>query len=115
MKKRKRQSREYYAVKGLFRWYLKANRRTARFEERVVLFLARSFEDAFRLAEKEAKAYCVPTETATFRIEPIGWWNAFQLNEDHIGSGTEVYSRTFDSTLSARAFKRRYYPASQDT
>jgi len=101
----------WYTVKGLFRWYLKASGKTDRVEERIVLFKARSFDHALDMAEREAKKYCAPDRKATFRIEPIGWWYAYSLSESLV-SGTEVFSRRCTTSLNAKAFVRRYYPAS---
>ena len=98
-------------MKGLFRWYLKAGGKTDRVEERIVLFKARSFDHALDMAEREAKNYCTPDRKATFRIEPVGWWYAYSLSEGLV-SGAEVFSRRCATSLSAKAFVRRYYPAS---
>ncbi|MET1079025.1 MAG: DUF4288 domain-containing protein, partial [Pseudomonas sp.] len=46
-------AKEWYSVKGLFRWYMKADGVTDRIEERVVLFEANSFDHALNLAEVE--------------------------------------------------------------
>lgn len=105
--------REWYAVKGLFRWYFKSDGTTDSVEERVVLFLAASFDDAIALAETEASEYCAEDPAANFRIEPVGWWNAYWIGEEP-KSGVEVYSRLCSTELSSDAFVRRYYPRSHD-
>jgi hypothetical protein len=105
--------KDWYSVKGLFRWYFKSNGETERIEERVVLFRANDFEEAIDLAQREAKKYCASDPKANFRIEPIGWWNACWLGHSP-ASGTEVFSRSSRTKLGARAFVRRYYPKSHD-
>lgn len=104
---------EWYSVKGLFRWYFKEGGQTDRVEERVVLFLASSFDHALDLAEEEARIYCTPDPTANFVIQPIGWWNAYWIGNQP-ASGVEVYSRSCITELSAESFVRRYYPKSHD-
>lgn len=99
----------WYAVKGLFRWYFKETGNTANFEERVVVFLASSFDEALDLAEQEAKTYCTEDPSANFRIESINAFMAYLIDEP-ITSGMEVFSRLMDSDLSSERFLRRYYP-----
>ena|ERR1700722_5106820 len=103
--------KDWYSVKGLFRWFFKANGRTDLVEERVVLFLANDFDDALDRAEQEAKTYCRTDRKANFRIEPIGWWHAYRLDEKP-SSGVEVFSRRSSTPLSGNAFVKRYYPRS---
>jgi len=103
--------KEWYAVKGLFRWYFKSNGKTDLIEERIVLFEARSFDHALDLAEREAKTYCAPDRKANFRIEPAGWWYAYLVGE-RPAAGVEVFSRRCSTSLSSNSFVRRYYPSS---
>jgi hypothetical protein len=105
--------KEWYAVKGLFRWHSKSNDETEWIEERVVLFRTDSFEGALKLAKKEAKIYCKPDRKANFKIGPIGWWDV-RLMFDPPGAGIEVFSRRCVTKLSGDAFVKRYYPASHD-
>ncbi len=68
-------------------------------EERVVAFLARSFDDAIAKGAKDARAYCAATHEnpygQTVRMTYLDCCNAYELL-DPLGcpSGTEVYSRT---------------------
>lgn len=100
---------EWYAVKGLFRWYFKDTGETERIEERVVIFFASGFDQALDLAEEEGSNYCAADDQANFCIEPIGWWHAYWIGSEPL-SGTEVFSRSCRTTLDGRAFVRRYYP-----
>ena len=105
---------EWYAVKGLFRWFFKRSKKTSCVEERIVLFRARNFDDAFSKASKEAKAYCLEDPKANFRIEPMGWWDAFYLFDETAKDSTEVYSRLIETKLSTKSFVKRYYPKTHD-
>jgi hypothetical protein len=106
-------AKEWYSVKGLFRWYMKVDSATDRIEERVVLFEAESFEHALDLAELEAAQYCANDEQANYCIEPTGWWHAYWLGATP-ASGIEVFSRSARTELSSQAFIRRYYPKSHN-
>lgn len=101
--------KDWYSVKGLFRWYFKESGEPERIEERVVLFQAESLDQALDFAAAEAKRYCSPDPKANFQIEPMGWWRAYWVGEDP-ATGVEVFSRSCKTTLSGDAFIRRYYP-----
>ena len=105
-------SAEWYAVKALFRWYFKSNGKTVNVEERLVIFLAQSLDQALDLAEVEASAYCSEDETANYRIEPMGWWSAYCIGDKAIVPGTELYSRLVSTNLPSDSYLRRYYPKS---
>jgi hypothetical protein len=104
-------AKEWYSVKGLFRWYFKFDGATDRIEERIVLFEAENFDEALDLAEAEAAQYCTNDEEANFSIEPIGWWSAHWIGGIP-GNGVEVFSRRAKTKLDGKAFVRRYYPRS---
>ena len=103
--------KEWYSVKGLFRWYFKSGGGTARIEECIVLFLAGDANEALDLAEQEATTYCTDDHPANFRIEPVGWWHAYWLGNEP-ASGVEVFSRSAITRLGSAAFLKRYYPKS---
>ena len=105
--------KEWYAVKGLFRWYMKDGGQTDQVEERVVLFEAESFDHALDLAEAEAATYCVPDPEANFLIEPAGWWHAYWIGETP-AHGVEVFSRGAKTGLDSKSFVKRYYPKSHN-
>lgn len=107
-------SSEWYAVKGLFRWYFKEGGATERIEERVVLFQAGDFDEALNLAEMEGRRYCVNDEHANFGIEPLGWWSAYWIGGQP-SNGVEVFSRSCNTRLSGQSFLRRYYPKCHGT
>lgn len=105
---------EWYAVKGLFKWYFKETGATANVEERIVIFLAKSFDHALELAEVEAVDYCTGDEETNYRIEAMGWWNAYRIGEARFASGVEVYSRLMETQLSGESFIKRYFPKSHE-
>lgn len=103
---------EWFAVKGVFRWYFKDTRATARVEERIVLFQAEDFDQAILYAEREALSYCAEDCSVSFAIEAIGLWDAYLIGEKEFVSGMELYSRLMNTSLSGDAFVRRYFPKS---
>ena len=85
-------------------------------EERIVLFQARSFDEAIEKAEKEAAAYIKETHVNPYgqkvRQRYLGEVNVYELFEDP-GTGVEVYSRTefvpateTDASVRARLLRR---------
>ncbi len=98
-------AKNWYAVKSLYRTVARGKpmRRdgyranAAIIEERVVLFAARSFDEAIRKAEKEAREYAALTYRNVYGQRVIKKYldvcDAFHLFEPP-ASGREVYSRT---------------------
>jgi hypothetical protein len=105
--------REWFAVMGLFPWYVKSDGSTDNVEECVVLFPVASFDEAIALAETEANAYCAEDPTANFRIEPFCLRNAYRIGEEP-KSGAALYSRLCKTDPSSDAFVCSYYPSSDD-
>lgn len=105
---------EWYAVKGIFRWYMKDTGETARFEDRVTLFKATSFDEAIEMAKKEAIEYCEEYPTANYLIESLGIWETFSLQTEVIEQGEEVFSQLFHSYLDAKDYIQKYYPKSEE-
>ena len=74
------------------------------FEERIVVLRAGTFEEALERAEVEALTYseavgCVYT----------GYASVFELVEEALGDGAEVFSLMRDSDLSAEEYIDRFY------
>lgn len=103
--------KDWYAVRGLFRWYFKSTDETDCIEKRIVLFKASSFDQALDLAELEARSYCERDPESNFQIEAVGHWRAYRVDEKP-AVGVEIYSDRCSTNLSSKAFVRRYYPRS---
>lgn len=104
--------KEWYTVRGIFRWYFKESGETANFEDRILTFRADSFDDALDMAEKEAREYCEEDPKANYKIESLGIWNAYSTQEKTIENGIEVFSQRFDSDLTSEEYIKKYYPKS---
>jgi hypothetical protein len=96
----------WYAARCVFKHTnLKALRRRKNvYEERIVLVRARSFDEAFRKAEREAKKYARGTAGITY----IRFVEAYHLFGRRVGDGSEVFSLMRSSDLTSRAFVARY-------
>ncbi|HEY2052124.1 MAG TPA: hypothetical protein VGH03_22505 [Caulobacteraceae bacterium] len=93
----------WFGVKGLYRWYNKATGQTLNVEERVVLYAASDHDEALSLAEADASKYCSADPSTNFAIEPIGWWDSYEIGEVEINAGIEIHSRLLDKSLSSDA------------
>ncbi|MCH6259323.1 DUF4288 domain-containing protein [Puniceicoccaceae bacterium K14] len=65
------------------------------YEERVLLWNASSFDEAFKLASEEAKEYEKNAEGIRF----LGRCDAYQIDHDLIGHGSELWSLQRGSNL----------------
>jgi len=78
-------------------------------EERVVLVRARSFDEAIKKAEKEAREYARERYRNPYGQEVVtrylGYCDAYDMSPEDPGSGVEVYSRT--AVMSGRLSDRR--------
>lgn len=101
----------WYAVKLLLGWYYGGAALPRRYEERIVVFRAASFDDAIAQAEREAQDYCQSAaEGVEIRYEEYA--HAFHLFEHELKHGTEVFSTMINSTLvpDDDYIARRYAP-----
>jgi hypothetical protein len=74
------------------------------FEERITLWKASSFEDAISKAEEEANEYSANTNCKYLRLS-----QAYELFDDSISEGTEVFSLMRDSDYSAKRYVDTYF------
>jgi hypothetical protein len=88
----------WYSVRSLL-----YDRQNGLYEERTILVLATSTEDAIAQASKEAQDYAASVE-----MEYVGYSEAFHLFDPQIGAGTEVYSVMRHSNLSASEYIKRF-------
>jgi hypothetical protein len=74
------------------------------FEERIVLVRAADFDEAMSRAEDEAKKYAEAVG-GTY----TGYVSVFELAEEAIGDGSEVFSLMRDSDLTADEYIDHFY------
>jgi hypothetical protein len=74
------------------------------FEERIVLIRAADFDEAFRRAEEEAKSYAEAVGGSY-----TGFASLYELAEEEIGDGAEVFSLMRDSDLPAEEYIEHFF------
>lgn len=83
-----------YGVKSYYRWTV-SGRKLSKLEERIVLFKARSFDQAILKAEKEAKKYSEEGFSNPFglkvKIKVLGFFDAYEIYDD-LTNGCEIFS-----------------------
>ena len=102
-------NKNWFAVKGLFRWYYKDSGDTALFEERVILFSAESFDDALDQAELEACEYCIEDPKANFKIESLNKYTAHEILEKELSSGIELLSQRPETDMDTKTYLAKYH------
>jgi hypothetical protein len=75
------------------------------YEERITLVRARTFKEAIRRGESEAKRYAKSLP----QVEYLGFVTVFQLFGSKVGDGTEIYSILRSIRVPKAAFVTRYY------
>jgi hypothetical protein len=95
----------WYAARCLFEHGDFSRRdRVPCYEERVVIFRARSFREAIRKAEKEAKEYCRGLATRY-----LGFVEAFHLFSSTLEEGVEVFSILRSKKMTSSRFIKTFY------
>ena len=96
----------WYSAKSLFhhRDLSKRNRNPA-YEERITLVRARSFAEALRKGEAEARRYARVFESTDY----LGFTSVFQLFASRLKDGTEIYSVMRTLKVSRERFVTRYH------
>jgi hypothetical protein len=95
---------EHQPLHGLLR-VVSLHRTTAVYEERVVVFLAEDFGNALAKAEVEAARYAAQFED----VEDLGYFTVYDMTEESIRDGTEVFSLMRDSQMPPQDFLDRYH------
>ncbi|MFE5947126.1 hypothetical protein [Streptomyces sp. NPDC056480] len=98
----KQEPKAWYGVRTFYRWLTWEDRP---YEERVVLFRARSLDDAIALAERESAAYARESD-----FEVLDMVQAYRISDDdeQVGAGTEVFSQLHAVDLREDEFLDRY-------
>ena len=91
--------RYWFSVRCVFRMESSSS-----YEERVTLWRAASFSEAIERAETEAKEYANDVNS-----EYVGLAQAYELAEDAIGDGVEVFSLIRDSELPPNEYLDRFF------
>jgi hypothetical protein len=100
----------WYGVKCLFEHFgLSKVPEAHAYEERVIVVLAASFDDALGKAKKLSVSY-----TDGSSIKYMGYCNAYAMDEAVITEGTEVYSVMRETKLAPTAFIDHYYDDGTD-
>ncbi|MER6250546.1 hypothetical protein ABT224_04015 [Streptomyces sp. NPDC001584] len=94
--------REWYGARTFYRWLTWENRP---YEERVVLFRARSLGEAVELAERESAEYA---REGDFEVLEMVQVYRISDGEEEVGAGTEVFSKLHALDLPPHEFLDRY-------
>ena len=98
-------SKQWYSVRCLFK-HNKLKRKLGNnklYEERITIWKASSFENAIEMAEAEAKEY------ADLESKYLGFSQAFQLFEEDLKSGSEIFSLMRESRYKSRKYIKKYF------
>jgi hypothetical protein len=79
------------------------------YEERVTLWQAGSFDEAFRLAEAEAKKYAASDDCIFVRTT-----DAFHLFDQEVGHSSEIWSTMRGSGMDAETYASTFCCTSRD-
>ncbi|MEU4272575.1 hypothetical protein [Streptomyces sp. NPDC026092] len=98
----KQEPKAWYSVRTFYRWLTWEDRP---YEERVVLFRARSLDDALELAERESAEYAGESD-----FEVLDLMQAYRISDvdEEVGAGTEVFSKLHALDLPSNEFLDRY-------
>ena len=100
----------WFAVRCLFSHPgLASDGKKALYEERVTLWRAASWDDAFKLAEAEAREYAA-SDVCIFH----GTTDAFQLFDESVGQGTEIWSTMRGSGMDPETYERTFCATPRD-
>lgn len=80
------------------------------YEERVLLWRASSFEEAFSLAANEAREY----EEIVDGIRFLGRCDAYRIDDDLVGHGTELWSLQRGSNLDPYYYVKTFIDTSRE-
>ncbi|MEU7070123.1 DUF4288 domain-containing protein [Streptomyces narbonensis] len=98
----KQEPKAWYSARTFYRWLTSENQP---YEERVVLFQARSLDEAIELAERESAEYAGESD-----FEVLDMVQVYRISDgdEEVGAGTEVFSKLHALELPANEFLDRY-------
>jgi hypothetical protein len=91
----------WYGVRCVFRWNDRGGRP---YEERITLWRAASAAQAIELAEREGRDYALDNG-----FEQVRFAQAYQLSEERITQGSEVFSLLRDSELGPEKYLDTFF------
>jgi len=101
----------WYGAKCIFVHYdLADNKNTKTYEERIVVFKAKNFDDAILQAETEAENYAKDCSNTKY----VNFVNVFHIYDEVVKSGSEVYSLMRDSKLTPAKYLNRFYDTNKE-
>jgi hypothetical protein len=100
----------WYSVRTIYRHDDVAASAHPVFEERVVLFRAESFDNAMSKAQQEAEAYGKGLKGVTF----LGFFDCYELPDDTVGDGTEVFSLLRQSELPDDEYLTQFFDTGKE-
>lgn len=80
------------------------------YEERLVLIRANDFDQAIQKAELEAQKYASEANGREY----LGHVDVYEIVEEHISDGTEVYSLMRESKLDAEEYITRFFDTGEE-
>ncbi|HEY3506428.1 MAG TPA: DUF4288 domain-containing protein [Actinocatenispora sp.] len=98
----------WYAVRSVVKWSDDEND-VSRYEERIVIFQADSFETATRMAEEEAEEYAKDIVQG----ESLGLYQAFEISES-FEDGSELFSLVRDSDLAPEEYLDHFFDTGRE-
>ncbi|MCL2641536.1 MAG: DUF4288 domain-containing protein [Phycisphaerales bacterium] len=112
MKNPRKVKYEWYGAKTLYEHIGLAGPKSKKkvYEERVVVFRAKSAEEAIDLAEEEAREYAAGLKGVRY----LNYVMVYIMSETVIRPGMEVYSLMRQMDLKPRAFMGRYHDAKSE-
>lgn len=96
--------RNWYGARTLYDSYPDKQSETKIYEERIVVLQATSFDEAIQRAEKEAKTYANEAQ-----MKYLGFVNVYQIADESIENGSEVYSLMRESKLTPSKYIDTFY------
>ncbi len=97
-------NQRWYGARTMYDTYPSKQMATKIYEERIVVVLATSSDEAINKAEKEAESYSIDTGS-----KYLGYVNVFELFDDEIQDGTEVYSLMRESGLAPSVYLDTFF------
>ena len=97
-------NKQWYGARTVYNAYPNRVSDTKIYEERIIVLLATSSDEAIKVAEEEANNYA-----KDFGMLYLGYVNVFQLLEETIKNKSEVYSLLRESNLDSTQYLNSFF------